>query len=72
MKDKHKEGRQHRFLFNKRKLLQCATANLVQDPASAPTREYVRGLCDALHGTTDEETAKAIHLARQVIIASKE
>jgi len=63
---------QHRFLFNKAELLRQATAACVQEPKDEAKRAYLRGLADACHGTPDAETAQAIHVARQVILAIKE
>lgn len=63
---------QHRFLFNKAELVRSASAACVEHPDDEAKRQYLRGLADALHGTTDAETARAIHVARTVIIATKE
>lgn len=63
---------QHRFLFNKAELIRSASAACVEHPDDEARRQYLRGLADACHGTADEETARAIHVARCVIIATKE
>jgi hypothetical protein len=61
----------HRFLFDKATLIREATADCVRDPGDEGKRLYLRGLADACHGTRDRATAKAIHVARQVILATK-
>lgn len=66
-----KKGSLHRFLFNKVALIREASAACVEHPDDEAKRQYLRGLADACHGTTDEETARAIHVARCVIIATK-
>lgn len=63
---------QHRYLFNKAALIREASAACVEHPDDEAKRQYLRGLADACHGTTDEETARAIHVARCVIQATKE
>lgn len=63
---------QHRYLFNKAGLIRAASAACVEHPDDEAKRQYLRGLADACHGTTDEETARAIHVARCVIQATKE
>lgn len=62
----------HRFLANKAAIIRAATAILVEAPDDEPNRQYLRGLCDATHGTEDRETSRAIHVARNVIISTKE
>jgi hypothetical protein len=62
----------HRYLYNKPALIREATAELVRNPDDEPSRQYLRGLCDAMHGTDHEPTARAVHVARQTIIATKE
>jgi len=66
-----KKIKPHRYLFNKIGLVQKATAAVALYPADECRVEYLKGLCDALHGTTEGPLAKAIHMARQVIIAAK-
>ncbi len=63
---------QHRYLFNKAELIRNASAACVEHPNDEAKRQYLRGLADACHGTTDAETARAIHVARCVIQATKE
>lgn len=63
---------QHRFLFDKAALIRSASAACVEHPDDETKRQYLRGLADACHGTTDAETARAIHVARCIIIATKE
>lgn len=63
---------QHRYLFNKAALIREASAACVQAPKDGTKRAYLRGLADACHGTTDAETAQAIHVARCVIQATTE
>ena len=63
---------QHRLLFNKAALIRTASAACVEHPDDEAKRQYLRGLADACHGTADAETARAIHVARCVIIATKE
>ncbi len=67
-----KKTSQHRFLFNKAALVRSAAADCVMHPDDEAKRQYLRGLADACHGAADEETARAIHVARCVIIATKE
>ncbi|WP_454000686.1 hypothetical protein [Afipia felis] len=62
----------HRYLFNKAALIREASAACVQAPEDEAKRAYLRGLADACHGTTDAETAQAIHVARCVILATNE
>lgn len=69
---KIKSAKPHRYLFNKTKLIKQATAALALEPNNTEARAYLGGLCDGLHGTRHEKTAAAIHMARQVIIASRE
>lgn len=67
-----KQRSQHRILFNKAAMIRGASAACVEHPDDEAKRQYLRGLADACHGTTDEEIARAIHVARCVIIATKE
>lgn len=62
----------HRALFDKAKVIRKATAELVEDPTNEAKRSYLRGICDGVHGTSTPETALAIHVARQAIIAVQE
>lgn len=68
----HSKVSKHRFLANKAGTVRQASADCVSNPGDEDKRQYLRGLCDALHGTDDRETALAIHVARQVIIATQE
>lgn len=65
-------GKKHRFLFNKAALLRDATAEVVKEPKDKEHAAYLRGLCDGCHGTTEGPIARAIHVARQVLLAVKE
>lgn len=67
-----KKLRPHRYLFQKAKLIRDATADAVSHPSDVTKREYLRGLCDGQHGTAHNDTANAIHVARQAIISLKE
>jgi hypothetical protein len=69
---KPKKISKHRYLFDKAALLRKATADCAEHPKDEGKRLYVKGLCDALHGTTSEPIGSAIHVARQVIIAVME
>jgi hypothetical protein len=62
----------HRFLFNKAALIRAASAACIEAPDDEAARQYLRGLADGCHGTTNREIARAIHVARQVIIATQE
>jgi hypothetical protein len=62
----------HRYLFDKVKLVREGTAAVAINPNNGEAVSYLRGLCDALHGSHDGRLAKSIHMARQVIIATKE